>query len=200
VDLKIQKFLMLGSNTQTVMPTNANVTDVNDSYTSGVGFEGRFAYHWKDNKYFIFDLANLPASQAAAFTGTGGTGTPTISDSILTVNVGIQIPLIKPIFGLKPYVAGALGYAKLSGTITGTVSGAPLTIGYGASGFDLMIEGGLVKEFSPNWSAVGSLGFTYEGLSPTVNVTNLAALPLTTALAGRSYSHLTISFGGRYSF
>jgi hypothetical protein len=201
IDLKLQKYLVMGSNTAASSTLIGGTTIASDAYKSGVGFSGRYGMHWKENKYFILDVASFSATQDNVWTGGSTTGAPQTSDSILKINVGMQMAFSKPLFGLKPYVAGSLGYAKLTGKITGPVTGGTLGVGYSASGFDLTVEGGLVKEFSPHWSGLFSLGFTYLSLSPKVDTTNLAQLyPLNSDMPKRGYSHLTAALGARYSF
>jgi hypothetical protein len=203
IDLKIQKTLLLGSgNSASPSGTLNGVTSSSTAYSSGFGFDGRFLYHWKDNKFLFLDISNIPMSLTTSYT-SGATGTSTESDSLLMINVGVQVPLIKPIFGLKPYVAGYLGYTKLTGTITGPVStGGPignLAIAYSGGGYDLGAEAGLVKEFSPHWNGLASLGFTYVHVNSTVSQSNLIYTPGDSGPI-HGYSHFTLGIGARYNF
>jgi len=163
-----------------------------------VGFEGRFGYKLKSGKVLFLDLASLGANQNFAYSGNLS-GSPKASDSIFKVVVGILIPFSHS--SLHPYFGASLGFAKLSGTITGDVGIGTIGVAYSASGFDLGIETGLVKEFNTHWSLVGSLGFTYLSLDPKTDQSNVLALfPTGASVLTRGYSHITVGVGARYSF
>jgi hypothetical protein len=206
VDLKGMIPMAIGTGNSatatTVTTTNPATSTVEtfDKYSDSLGIDGRFGYFWKENKYFILDIATFSGSQSATYTGTFA-GAPKQSDSILTVDVGIQMPFVKPLFGLKPYVAGLLGYAKLTGTNTGTQNNGTLTVGYSGSGFNVKIEGGLVKDFTPHISGVVSLSYNYLSLSPKYDVSNNTTLyPVGSATPSRGYSNIALALGARYSF
>ena len=194
---------MMGSNTGAVAAaTVSGITTASSAYTSGIGFAGRFGYLWKNNKYFILDISDLSASQTITYTNAF-TGTPQVSDTILKFNVGLQTPIFSPFWGLNPYASFLVGYAKLSGTFQGTVSGGNLGVSYSAGSIDATLEAGITKEFSRHWDALFSVGFTYLSLSPTISqVNNGAALGYTvgSAMPSRGYSHLTAALGARYVF
>ena len=202
VELKLQKYLIMGSNTGASTTTSGSVVATADAYASSIGFEGRFGYRMKSGRVVFLDIASLSAGQNIAYSGAI-TGTPKVSDSILKVNVGYQITFTRS--SLRPYFAGSLGYAKLSGTIVGDVAtsggGGTLGVAYSASGFDLAVEGGILEELSSHWSVVESLGFTYLSLSPKIDQSNASGIdPLNSLIIARGYSHLTLAVGARYSF
>jgi hypothetical protein len=206
ISAEVSKFLMLGNNMGvTTYAPDAGITATSTAYSSDVGFGGRVGYEFNDHCSLIFDVSHFGGSQNIQI-GGNYVGADEASENILKVNVGVQAPVFHPvIWDLQPYVAALVGYAHLSGQITGPIqaSGGPaggtLGIGYSASGFDFVLEAGVSKEFATHWSALFNVGYNYLSFNPKINQTN-GVYPNGSTLNSKGYSNLGFSLGARYDF
>ena len=199
VELRGQKYLMMGAGASGGPSGTAG--QALSPLVSGIGIGARLGYYWREDKVLFLDVNTLSAAQTTTFTGSTS-GDLVSADSILTINIGYQMPFKSSYFGLVPYVAGSVGYAKYTETQSGTLSPGGLTsFTYGTSTFDVKVEGGVTYSLTSHLDGVFNLAYTYLTIgTKTVTDSNIASSigkPITNPIG---YSYLTTALGVRYSF
>jgi outer membrane protein W len=179
VEPKLSLYMMNGANTGGGTANGVTV----EKYSAGIGIAAKFGYYLTDHSDLFLELNKFGGSQRQ----TSGGVTTENADSIFSVNVGYQYFFSK-MGAFLPYGGIALGYNKLSQTITGGFENS-------GSGIGFVLEGGAAYELSSKFALVGALNYTimsFSELTPTGST-----IPIINTLG---YSHIGINIGGRYNF
>ena len=200
-ELRAQKYLMMGAGAGG--GPNGTAGQTNSPLASSLGIGARLGYYWKEDKIIFLDINTLSAAQTTTYVGSPS-GTTAVADSILMINVGLQMPFKTARFGFIPYVAGSLGYAKFTETFAGTLApGGAIAIADSASTFNVKLEGGGTYRFTQHLDGVLSLAYTYLNIAnKNITASNYPAPALQVGSSSPNslgYSHLTVGFGIRYT-
>jgi hypothetical protein len=189
---KFSFFVMTGAAGATSQVGNTNIFTT-DKYSPSVGIAGKFGYYLNAQNALFAEIGYFSASQP---TISNSTFVGTLNDKIVSFNLGYQHFFLSH-GSFTPFVAIALGYNSLTGTVT---YNATQSISYSASGVGAYIEGGTHYTLSEHISAVGSLTYTFMGFNPTIANNSAVGIAGASFPTNSGYGHIGINVGARYNF